>query len=583
MSSRRQRSGYTQLDSRSSSDSGSAALPPRARSKALRWAAPAALLLLTLLAFAPALRGGWIWDDDAYVTDNAELESLAGLGRIWLTPGATPQYYPLVFTSFWIERQIFGVHPFPFHLANVLLHAGSAVLLWLVLKRVGMRGAWLGAALFAIHPLQVESVAWVTERKNVLGGLFLFASALAWVRARPPEGESSPRLWWTSFLLFAGALLSKTVTAALPVGLFLLGWWKRPREWRRDLVALLPFFALGAAFGLLTAWMEVHHVGAKGVEWNLSRIERGSVAARAFCFYLGKMIWPVRLAFSYSRWTPRAADLMLYLPIAAACLLLPWLLRGRFGRGPIVAMGWYAAALFPALGFLDVYPMRYSWVADHFQYFAAAGPLALLGAGLVRIRPRPLPVLLIALLVVLTFRQSAIYESAETLWTDTLRKNPESVLAHGQLGMLLASSGRDEESLAHFRQALELDPKERRTWISLAAALGRLKRYPESIEASDHAIAIEPADGNAWLNRGVAKVRLGQWQDGADDLAHGFALGFETGRARQYRAIALARLGRYAEASAEAERAVALEPRDNDARMLLERCREEARASRQMP
>lgn len=542
----------------------------------LRWAAPAALILLTLLAFAPALRGGWIWDDDAYVTDNAELESAAGLGRIWFTPGATPQYYPLVFTSFWIERQLFGLHPFPFHLANILLHAGSAVLFWLLLKRLKVRGAWLGAALFAIHPLQVESVAWVTERKNILGGLFLFASTLAWVRARPPEGESSPRLWWTSFLLFAGALLSKTVTAALPVGLFLLGWWKRPREWRRDLVALVPFFALGAAFGLLTAWMEVHHVGAQGAEWHLSVLERCSLAARIFCFYLGKLLWPVGLAFSYRRWTPHTADLLLYLPIAAACALVPWLLRGRAGRGPIVAMVWYAAALFPALGFLNVYPMRYSWVADHFQYFAAAGPLALLGAGLARLRPRALPAVAIVLLAVLTFRQSRVYESAETLWTDTLRKNPDSVLGHNQLGLLLASAGKDEESLAHFEHALQLDPTERRTWVALAAALGRLKRYPESIQASDHAIAIEPGDGNAWLNRGVAKVRIGQWQEAADDLAHGFSLGFETGRAHQYRAIALASLGRFAEACVEAERAVTLEPRDDDARRLLDRCRAES-------
>ena len=237
------------------------------------------IILITVLVYVPALRGGFIWDDDFYVTKNQALTSLEGLSRIWFELGATPQYYPLVHTSFWIEYHLWGLAPFGYHLVNVLLHAASAVLVWRILHHLGVPGAWWAAAIFAIHPVQVESVAWITERKNVLSGVFYLAAVWTYLRFRSLE-EAAPAVGgrrrfylWTA-ALFVCALLSKTVTCTLPAALLLIVWWKRGRIGRRDLLPLLPLLVVGVVFGLVTAWMEKHHVGAEGEEWALSFLDR---------------------------------------------------------------------------------------------------------------------------------------------------------------------------------------------------------------------------------------------------------------------------------------------------------------------
>ncbi|HOW19171.1 MAG TPA: O-GlcNAc transferase, partial [Phycisphaerae bacterium] len=339
--------------------------------------AAAGLLLLALAVYIPAMRGGFVWDDDDYVTENRTLRSLDGLGRIWFDIRATPQYYPLVFTSFWLEYHLWDSRPGGYHVVNILLHGTSAVLLWLVLRRLAVPGAWFAAAVFAVHPVHVESVAWITERKNVLSGVFYLSAALVWLRFAgldcPRAAEPRRRsLYAIGLFLFACALLSKSVTASLPAALLLVLWWKRGRIARGDFLPLVPFFALGAVMGLITAWVERHHVGAEGAEWALSAAERCLIAGRALWFYAAKLIWPVRLTFIYPRWPIDSGVWWQYLyPIAAvAAIGLLWGLRRRIGRGPLVAVLFFAITLAPALGFFDVYPMRYSFVADHFQYHA---------------------------------------------------------------------------------------------------------------------------------------------------------------------------------------------------------------------
>ena len=328
---------------------------------------------MTVLAYLPTLRNGFIWDDDQYITGDATLRSLDGLRRIWLEPGAVPQYYPLTFTTFWIQYHLGGAQPFGYHLVNVLLHSAGVVLLFLVLRRLRLPGAWMAAAIFAIHPMQVESVAWATERKNLLAGLFFFAAFLAYLQAEPADDADSPaRIRWRPYLaslgLFAGALLSKSVACSLPAVLLLVIWWRRGNVGRRTALRLAPMFAVGIAMAAMTVWMERHHVGAQGREFALSFLDRCLIAGRALWFYAQTLLWPHRLTFIYPRWSINAHIWWQYLfPVAALAVIVGlYAARERFGRGPLVATLCYVGSLAPALGFIDVYPMRYSFVADHF-------------------------------------------------------------------------------------------------------------------------------------------------------------------------------------------------------------------------
>ncbi|MDM7913692.1 MAG: O-GlcNAc transferase, partial [Candidatus Eisenbacteria bacterium] len=350
----------------------------------------------TLLAYAPAMRAGFLWDDDDHVTENVALRSLGGLARIWLEPGATPQYYPLVHTSFWIEYHLWGTSPLGYHLVNVLLHVTVALLFGLALSRLSVPGAWWAAAFFALHPVHVETVAWITERKNLLSALFYLLALLAWLRGHPigenkplagggtASSSAHPGSWILAFVFFLASLLTKTVTASFPVAILLLHWWKEGRIGRRLLASLAPFFVAGFLLGLQTVSIERRIVGAQGEEWNLSPLARTAIAGRALWFYLAKLIAPVRLSFIYPRWDVESLRWIATLaPLAfAATIAALWFLRRRIGRGPLVACLFFAGTLFPALGFFDVYPFRYSFVADHFQYHASLGAIAFAAAAL---------------------------------------------------------------------------------------------------------------------------------------------------------------------------------------------------------
>ncbi|MCP4901658.1 MAG: O-GlcNAc transferase, partial [bacterium] len=343
------------------------------------------LLVLTASAYFPVVSCGFIWDDDAYVERNGNLQGVRGLYRIWFDVTATPQYYPMVHTTYWFEYQLWELKPAGFHVTNVLLHWIAAVLLWRILSLLNVPGAWLIAAVFGLHPVHVESVAWITERKNVLSAVFYLGSALAYLRCK--LGSGSRWLSTVSLLLFVAALLSKTVTATLPAALLLILWWKRERLCREDVRELLPFFALSLAFGMLTAWLEVHHVGALGDEWSLTFLERTLLAGKIVCFYIWKLLWPSNLTFIYERWNANfhSAWQLAFPAAVTAVLLTLWGLRNRLGRGPLVAVLFFIGTLFPALDFFDVYPMRYSFVADHFQYLASIGIIALVIGGAARL------------------------------------------------------------------------------------------------------------------------------------------------------------------------------------------------------
>ena len=541
------------------------------------WICAFVLVLVTLLAYQPVWRAGFIWDDDSYVTNNTPLRTVDGLWGIWDKPGTTFQYYPLVFTSFWVEYHFWKLQPLGYHLVNVLLHALNAVLLWYVLRRLEIPGAWWAAAIFALHPVGVESVAWITERKNVLSGLFYFLAVLAYLRFRPlTDREAARACDWRYYplvlVLFLCALLSKTVTCSLPAVLLLLVWWKTGRVERRDVLALAPLFVLGVASGFMTTWMEKHSVGASGAEWALSFGQRCLVAGRALWFYTGKLFWPHNLTFIYPRWEIDASVAWQYLfPVAALVVLIAlWWLRSRIGRGPLVAVLCFAGTLVPALGFFDVFPFRYSFVADHFQYLACIGLISLAVSTGTAICKRAGPwgrnlgtvAAATALLVlgVSTGRQARIYQDLTTLWRDTLTKNPQCWMAHYNLGVTLTQARRVREAIGHYEQALRIKPDYVEAHNNLGIALQQLGRVQEAIEQYARALQLEPEDAVAQYNLGVALSQVGRFEEAIGHYEQALRITPDDAEAHNKLGGCLSRLGKVQEAIRHCEQALRIKP-----------------------
>lgn len=500
------------------------------------------IVLMTLAAYSPAMHGEFLWDDDANVTNNMTLRSLHGLSEIWLNPRANQQYYPLTHTSFWIQYQLWELRPFGYHVVNVLLHALAAILLWFALRRLSVPGAWLAAAIFALHPVHTESVAWITERKNVLSGVFYLSALLVYLRFAQigvdqpakdqPFAPRPRRLYGLALVLFLCALFSKTVTSTLPAALLLLLWWKRDRLTRRDVLPLIPLLVLGFVAGQATAWLEKHHAGAIGEEWNLTFAEKFLVAGRALWFYAEKVFWPARLTFIYPRWHIDAGDVRQYLfPLAAVVVVvLLLLLRRRIGKGPAAAVLYFGIAVAPALGFFNVFFMRYSFVQDHFQYLASIGIIALAAGVLTTSFKRlsmpfgtrissalglVLAASLLTPLGALTWRQAHIYRSSETLWRDTLAKNPASWMAHNNLGNVLAHQGKLDEAIVEYTETLRLKPDHMRAHMNLANALARQGRFDEAIIHYRELLRNLPDFPDAHHSLGVALAAQGRLDEAA--------------------------------------------------------------------
>ena len=484
-----------------------------------------ALAALTLIAYLPAYGAGFVWDDDYYVLENTTLQSLQGLKRIWLDLFATPQYYPLVHTSFWLEYRLAGPSAHLYHFTNVALHAANAVLLWRIMLHLAIPGAWLIAAVFAVHPVQVESVAWITERKNLLSGFFYLWSALLYLRFSRQADEKTPpwRTYAASFLLYAAALLSKSVTASLPAALLLICWYRRGTILRRDWATLLPMLLVGIVSGLLTVWLEREHVLARGPEWDLSLPERFLIAGRALWFYASTLVWPQDLAFIYPRWRIDTGAWWQYqFPLAAMAVVGALIaLGGRVGRGPLTAVLFFAGTLFPALGFFNFYPMRYSFVANHFQYLACIGLIALAVAVVVRRWQRaqwrkPVGAVaagtVLATLMIVSWWNALAYVDLESLWRDTLEKNPQAWMAHHNLGMELDRQGRYEEARQHYQAAVKLRPSHYRAHHKLGRSLAREGRLDEAIAHFQTAIRLSPDDRQFYSSLGDAYLRRGDFE-----------------------------------------------------------------------
>jgi protein O-mannosyl-transferase len=486
-----------------------------------RWLPGALIILLTLLAYFPSIRGGFVWDDDMHIPANLTLHSLGGLRDIWLKPGATYQYYPLTFTGFWIGYHLWGLNPLGYHLLTLFFHLCASLLLWQVLARLKVRGAWLAGAIFALHPVNVMSVAWMTELKNTLSASLALGSVWAYLRFAGlgayvvPNSETrriaaGVRLdktntwrWYVAALaLFILAMLAKTAVSFLPVSLLLIVWWQRQRLDWREVWPVLPMLGLVPVFGAMT--VHVERLGTMGAVYNLDFLSRVLISGRSFWFYLGKLIFPYPLIATYERWNVSAHVGWQYLFPAATVALFAglWWWRGRIGRGPFAALlHFYVSTSFLILMVVLSFTL-YSFVSDHWQYFGCMSVFALAAAGITMTLDR-LPkdkvflktaccTLLLLSLGSLTWRQASLYRDDLTLWLDVLAKNEKAWNAHVAVGKHLYDAGQFEAAMDQYRRAIQLDPNEAMAHCNYATTLWLRGRLDEAEAQFQEAIRIAP-------------------------------------------------------------------------------------------
>jgi len=498
--------------------------PPRGR--ALIFAV--VLVAVTILAYRPAWHGGFLWDDDAYIINNELLTTPDGWQRIWFSLDSPSQYFPLTYSTFRIEHALWGLNTTGYHWVNLLLHVGNALLVWAVLARLRVPGSWLAAVIFAIHPVQVESVAWITERKNVLMGFFFLLTLVAWI-AFVDKRTRRPWIFYCLALIFYVLALSAKATACtLPAALFLIFWLQKKPITMRRLMQIIPFVVLGVGMGLLAVWWERYHQGTnRAVFIFLSPSERILVASRAVWFYLSKIFWPSNLTFIYPRWNISTADLINYIWLLAgivACVAI-YFFKRYFGRSLEVAAAFFVATLSPVLGFIMLFTFRYTFVADHYQYLACIGPIALASAGIVTLCDKfaqyrtaivSAALLVVAGLGTLTWRQAATYADIETLWRTTLARNPECWMAHTNLGLVLLQKGKIDDGIAHYRSALQMQPDSWDAEYNLGTALLRRGQVDEAIQHCERAVVMRPTDPDAQVSLGDALLRKGRIDDAID-------------------------------------------------------------------
>jgi len=546
---------------------------PRTRLAAL------ALVVATVVLYLPSVGGAPVFDDDVFVFENPLIHAPDGLARFWLST-EPPDYFPVTSSMLWLEWRLWGDDTTGYHVVNVLLHALSCVLLWRVLLRLGVPGAWLAGLLFAVHPVNVESVAWITQRKNTLPMVFYLASVLLYLRfdERASAGERRGGLYGAALAAHAVALLAKTSVVSLPFVLLLCAWWRRGRVTRRDLARTAPFFALSLVLGLVTVWYQLEvNIGDEVVRDD-GALSRLAIAGKAVGFYLSKALVPLELSTIYPRWAVDPGDPRAYVPLAllVGCFALLWARRDAWGRPLLLALAYYVLGLLPILGFVDNYFMKYSLVADHWQYTSLVGVVAAVAAGLAwlgarlpgRLGPWVTGAAVALPLAALTWRQQDAYRDSEALWADTLRKNPSAWIAHHGLGQALEERGAREEAIAAYRTALGLRPDFGPGHYALAQALDLEGHAEEALAAYREARRLLPDVAHLESNLGGVLYRLERHEEALVHYARAAELDPGTARYAHNAGQALQTLGRFEEAFEQL--ALALQRAPDDVQLLID-------------
>jgi len=527
------------------------------------------LLAAVFAAYQPAWRAGWIWDDDVYVTNNRLLAASDGLSRIWLSRDSPSQYFPLTYTVLRAEHSLWGLHSSGYHCVNILLHSLNAVLLWRLLRRLEIPGAWFGAAIFALHPVNVESVAWVTEVKNILSLLFYLLSLRAWV-----EFVAGGRARYYVFALAACALalFSKTTACTLPAALVLTLWLMDKRVDARRWLQIGPFVAVCGAMGLVSIWWERFHQYTVGAAFQIAWPDRFIIASQALWFYAGKFLCPANLTFIYPKWPIDAHHALdwIWPAITLACAAALFVCRHFVPRGVMVVLVFYVAALSPLLGFVMEFTFKYTFVADHYQYIAIIAPCALAAAvlnrGLLRygargcVAFRAARVVLLLSLGVLTWRQSRVYADSETLWRANVARNPDAAISHNNLAAALLDKSDFAGAISESQIALALEPESAHAQNNLGLALLREHRVDDAIPHLRQAAALDPGNPNPPYNLGQAMLAKNNFPEAASFFKRAIALDHNYADAYCNLGFALLQLGRVDDAIPEYREALEINP-----------------------
>ena len=536
------------------------------------WVFGIVLLAATLAVFQPAWNGGFLWDDDATITAPS-LRSVDGLARIWTQLGATQQYYPLFHSFAWVEYHLWGESTTGYHFVNILLHVLSSLILLKILQRLGIPGARLAAAIFALHPVQVESVAWITELKNTLSGVFFFGGALAYLHF----AEERKSRWYALALgMFILGLAAKTAIVPFPAVMLVVLWWRQGcLSLRRDVVPLIPFCIAGIGFGLITMQIEHHNIGGEARYFAIPAIMRCVIAGREAWFYLGKLLWPSPLYFIFPRWSVDRIEWWQYFCPAALLFLgvCLWAMRRRI-RAPLAAYLYYVIMLVPVSALFNQFGFRFSFVADHWLYLAMVGPVTLAAAladrvfkllkGRGRVAARAAVWILVGVLAILSWNHSCVYADAETLYRSVLKGNDSCWMAQNNLGIILQQSNRTGEAIPHFRAALDVYPDFAPAQYNLANALRQTGETDEAIVHYRKALEIHPDDAKSHFKLGDALMQMGRNNEGIAEYR--LALAFNPGLTGVHYSLgcALMLTGQVQEAGFELRKAVDDDPRNFD-------------------
>ncbi len=582
----------------------------------------ALIALAAFFAYLPSLSGGFVLDDNKLLTDNRYIKAADGLYHFWCTT-AVADYWPVSNTSLWLEWRLWGMNSTGYHVTNLILHIAASLLIWIILRKLAIPGAFLAAMLFAVHPVNVESVAWISSRKNLLAMLFFLLSILCYLIFEipssltyhhsstssihcPPSTVHRPLFYWLSLLAFVLAMLSKGSVAILPLLLLLIVWWLRTgtgqrlgtvpifasakmglsplvsvpiRHWRMglspsvsrsDLLKLAPFFLIAMVLAAVNVWFQTHGTGE--VIRNAGFAERLLGAGGVVWFYLYKALLPLDLCLVYPQWHIQSGNLLWWLPLLAALVVtaMLWRYRETWGRPFLLAWGFFCIALLPVLGFTDVGFMRFSLVADRYQHIAVIGVIALAAAGWSVWRQRSrrqiqsaanaAAVIVLFALTLLTWRQSRLYADALTLYQATLEKNPACWMAHNNLGMALLQAGQPHKAMEHFQQALRLNPDYPDAHQNLGLFLVSAGRLEEAMEHCQQVLRLKPYFPEAYNNLGVVLFQAGRTQEAILHFQQAMRLDPNYAEAYNNLGVALVKANRLEEAIAAFTAAVQLNP-----------------------
>lgn len=536
------------------------------------------LMVLTMIVYLPAMNGGFIWDDDAHLTTNPVIVGPLGLKEIWTTSAA--RICPLTLSCFWLQHALWGLHPLPYHLVNITLHSISAILLWRILLRLNVPGAWFGALLWSVHPVQVESVAWITELKNVQSCLLYLATilcSLKWINPEPGISRSQREGNYILAVVFAAlAMASKSSTVILPVVVGLCAWWFNVKLNWSNALRLAPFFVLAALASGVTLWT-VELEGSGDPRWLRTWPEKIVTVGNVVWFYIGKLLWPHPLNFIYPRWEVDAAKATSYLGIVAVCgaiLFLWWNRSGRM-RPVFFAFVYFLTALLPVLGLVEHFFLRYSFVGDHFQYLASIGIVPLISAYVAKVcqslgRPGrsigvTMGIVAASTLGALTWRYESVFADNEGLWRDTLSKNKSAWIAHNNLGNIVFKQGNYALAVSHYEEVVRLTPNNPEAYNNLGLALFAMGDHSEAIRNYTEALRLDPHFADAQLNWGNVLAAQKDYREAIGHYALAMRLKPDFTEANNNLGVALMNSSNYAEAILYFTEALRLNPNYADA------------------